>query len=149
MKKLTIIIVLTFVFLGTGAWIVFQKNLEAEKDKQALEIRRRNIELDKTQKIFAEQIKKEADWKPIGSLSGNTAESILHGITNNYGFSRFVDIWGRGKALYIPSEAWNNLNDQQRSVLISYCRKSGLNAINIGRLKSNDNIYIDSTVWQN
>jgi hypothetical protein len=33
--------------------------------------------------------------------------------------------------------------------LIDYSKKSGLNAINIGRLKSSDNMYIDSTVWRN
>jgi hypothetical protein len=149
MKKLLIVFSLAFIFLGTGGWLIFQQYLEKEKEKSALELNKRQIELDKTKKSFDEQIKQAPDWKPLGSLSGDTAESILKGITNNYGFSRFIDTWGRGKALYIPSEAWNNLNDQQRNMLIDYSKKSGLNAIDIGRLKSSDNMYIDSTVWQN
>jgi hypothetical protein len=66
MKKLLIAFSLVFVFLGAGGWLTFQKYLEKEKEKSALELKKRQIELDKTQKAFAEQVKKAPDWKPLG-----------------------------------------------------------------------------------
>jgi asparagine synthetase A len=67
MKKLLIVFSLFFVFLGTGGWLILQKHLEKEREKFALESKRRQIELDKTKKTFSEQIKQAPDWKPLGA----------------------------------------------------------------------------------
>lgn len=54
MKKLLIVFSLAFIFLGTGGWLIFQQYLEKEKEKSALELNKRQIELDKTKKSFDE-----------------------------------------------------------------------------------------------
>lgn len=76
------------------------------------------------------------------------AQDILNQVTQNYGFSRFIDTWGTGaQGLFLPEKAWNNLSTEEQTTLIDYVQSKGVKAIVVGRQKSKDVISVDRTVW--
>jgi hypothetical protein len=102
MKKLLMAFSLVFVFLGAGGWLVFQKYLEKEKEKSALELNKRQIELDKTQKAFAEQIKQASDWKPLGGSQSTSTSSSSAGSRTFLGRSHTgYELWADKNCVYV------------------------------------------------
>jgi hypothetical protein len=102
MKKLLIAFSLVFVFLGAGGWIIFQKYLEKEKEKSALELKKRQIELDKTQKAFAEQIKQAPDWKPLGGSQSTSTSPSSTGSRTFLGRSQTgYELWADKSCVYV------------------------------------------------
>jgi hypothetical protein len=102
MKKLSIIISLLFVLLAIGAWLIFQKNLEKENESYALELKKRQVEIDKTKKTFAEQIKQEPDWKPLGGSQSTSTSSSSTGSRTFLGRSQTgYELWADKNCVYV------------------------------------------------
>ena len=100
MKKLLISISLLLVLLGIGGWFVLQGILEKEKEKNALELKKRQIETEKIQKSFAEEIKKAPDWKPLGG--SQRASSSSTGSRTFLGRSQTgYELWADKDCVYV------------------------------------------------
>lgn len=85
----------------------------------------------------------------LNNSNNRDAQSILNSITEIYGFSRFIDIWGMGtQGLFLPKAAWNNLSESDKQTLIKYARSRNLKAIIVGKQLSTNNISLDYTVWE-
>ncbi len=137
-------------FIGAVAWLFFVMVIapsprisQAQKDME----RTRQIAQD-AQKVLDEYAAKNPKPEPSEISKASTSEEILDAITKKYNFNRFVDTWGPGQGLYIPQEAWQQLSFNQQSLLIDHARSKNYQAIIIGRIKSQNLMFIDRTVWE-